>query len=269
MDDEENCLIETIEGIPCWNEEINAINIAFESEGEVMLLSEFNDTIDSCGWFKKALSFIKKNAVAIAVTAVVVAAVVTVAVAAPVFVTTVATAVMSSGGGAAALAGGISAGLAAAGSAVASSTLIPAAAATAAIAVGVAATADMIDAIEWEGVKYKVRELTEQVRYSIRNSQYYLAVATSEGKMFVSSIPVSHFIAMTAARAGLSVYTYYQNNALSLATVVNYNYYPQRSPAHKNGYFEHYHVYKANQTCHIFFGDPVWDEKRLEPAKDW
>ena len=153
MDDEENCLIETIEGIPCWNEEINSADIAFESEGEVMLLSEFNESIDSCGWFKKALSFIKKNAVAIAVTAVVVAAVVTVAVAAPVFVTTVATAVMSSGGGTAALAGGISAGLAAAGSAVASSTLVSASLTVAALAAGVAIRADMID-VTYEGVKY-------------------------------------------------------------------------------------------------------------------
>ena len=256
-----------------------------------MLLSEFNDTIDSCGWFKKALSFIKKNAVAIAVTAVAVAVVATVAVAAPVFVTTVATAVMSSGGGAAALAGGISAGLAAAGSAVASSTLIPAAAATAAIAVGVAATADIAENIAdgviidtpisggvsdttiekyHKGVRYVLTTLTATAISKLAKNAYFLALANKDdGAMYYCATPINKYLAISimAENTELSVYTYYESNARSIAQQAGNNMSPIWEKHHKYGYFDHYHLGNLSKPgephtrcrSHAFYGLPKFD----------
>lgn len=93
------------------------------------------------------------------------------------------------------------------------------------------------------------------------NNKYFLAVATGDGRMFITTIPVTDYAAMTATRAGLSAYTYNPTNALNLAITVNYGMYPTYHPAHGKGlgYFDHLHVYKANQTAHIFYGAPKFD----------
>lgn len=146
LDDEGNCLFEKVEGVACWNENIKDIDIVFEAEDEIVFLSDLNEDINNCGWFKKALKFVKKNAVAIVATVAVVAVVATVVVAAPALVAA-ATATISVGGGAAGLTGGISAGLVAAGSAIASSTLVTATVAAAVVTAGVAIGADIVDNI--------------------------------------------------------------------------------------------------------------------------
>ena len=232
--------MDEISGVGFVNDE-NEIDAVMNIDGEGVLLSEMRDAgmIENCGWFSNLIKSVAKTVAVVAVTVVAVAAVVvTAGVAAPAVV---------------------GAGVAVASTVVGTAATIAGyATLTAAIAAGVAITASMVDAIDWQGVKYKVEELTDAIRYKIRNNSYYLALATADGKMLITSSPVTDYVAMTAARGGVSVYTYYINNALTLAQIVNYNYYPQHHTAHHvgMGYFNHYHVYKSNQTSHIFYGAP-------------
>lgn len=237
--------VDEITGVGFLNDK-NEIDAVMNIDGEGILLSEMRNVgvIENCSWFSKIIKSVAKAVVVVAVAAVAVAAiVVTAGTAAPAVVAAgvgVSTTVVS-------------------GMVATAATIGAYASITAAIAAGVAITANMVDSIDWNGIKYDVVELTDSYRYNIRNDSYYLAIATVDGKMLITSAPVTDFVAMTAARGGLSVYTYRLNNALTLAQTVNYGFYPTYHNAHGRGmgYFNHYHVYKANQTSHIFYGAPV------------
>ena len=221
LDDEGNCLLEQIEGVACWNDDINDIDIVFESEDGVVLLSEFNDTLDNCGWFRKALKFIKKNAVAIVATVAVVAVVATVAVAAPAFIAA-ATATMSVGGSTAAAAGGISAGLVAAGSAIASSTLVSAAVATAAVATGVVLTACALDTAITLTDAY-VTDFADSVLKTNRADRYILVILSALDQPFVTHYkPVDKNTAKTWFSLGGQVWTPYSTDAIALINECGY-----------------------------------------------
>ena len=236
--------VDTLSGVGFINES-GEIDAVMNVDGEGILLSEMRSAgiIQNCGWFAKLFKKVVKT-VAVVATVVAAAAVV----------------VATAGVAATAVVGvGVAAATTASAVAATAATITGYATITAAIAAGIALTADMITEIEWQGLKYKMQELTDAVRYTILNNSYYLAIATSDGKMFITSLPVTEFVAMTAARGGLSVYTYYINNAVDLARIVNYNCYPKHHNAHGRGlgYFNHYHVYKSNQTSHIFYGAPI------------
>ena len=274
LDDEGNCLFEKVEGVACWNEHINDIDIVFEAEDDIIFLSDLNEDINNCGWFKKALKFVKKHAVAIVATVAVVAVVATVAVAAPAFVAA-ATATISVGGGTAGLAGGISAGLVAAGSAIASSTLVTATVAAAVVTTGAVASAIIVEPIAegieqiidkttgaileiaYNGTKYAVKELTDTVRYEMQNGLYWLATADKNtGKMYVSTAVVTISIASSAMKVGLSCYTPSFADAYNVAKIASDGLQPVHDEAHEVGYFNHYHRVNRKGVAHAFYGSP-------------
>ncbi len=287
LDDEDNCLFDKVEGIACWNENINDIDIVFEAEDDIVFLSDLNEDINNCGWFKKALNFVKKNAVAIVATVAVVAVVATVVVAAPAFVAA-ATATVSVSGGTAGLAGGISAGLIAAGSAVASSTFVTATVAAAAVTTGVVASAIIIepiaDGIEqvidkttgrileivYKGVNFASAVLTAEVVNVLSKNSYYIAWANpSDGAMYYCPVEIerSFAVSIMAANTIVSVYTYYKDNARSIAQQSGNDKSPIHELHHGYGYYDHYHLGnltdrgESHEVCksHAFYGLPQFN----------
>lgn len=271
LDDDGNCLFEKVEGVACWNENINNIDIVFEAEDGVVFLSDLDENINNCGWFKKALKFVKKHAVAIVATVAVVAVVATVAVAAPALVAA-ATATVSVGGGTA----GISAGLVAAGSAIASSTLVSTTIAAAAVTTGVVAAAIMVepiaDGIEqvvdkttgkileiiYKGVSYASAVLTATVASTLAKDAYFMTLANPKtGEMIYTTTAISKDFAVSimAANTSVSVYTYYEKNARSIAQQAENDKSPILERATEMGYFDHYHTYSHTKP-HAFFGLP-------------
>lgn len=221
LDDEGNCLFEKVEGVACWNENINDIDIVFEAEDEIVFLSDLNEDINNCGWFKKALKFVKKHAVAIVATVVVVAVVATVAVAAPAFVAA-ATAAVEVGGGLLGATGGITAGLVAAGSAIASSTLVSATVATAVVTTGVVLTACLLDEIITLTETYVV-DFAESVRKTDRADRYILVVMSALDQPLVTHYkPVTLETAKTWFSLGGQVWTPYSNDAVALIESCGY-----------------------------------------------
>lgn len=221
LDDEDNCLFEKVEGVACWNENINDIDIVFEAEDDIIFLSDLNENINNCGWFKKALKFVKKHAVAIVATVAVVAVVATVAVAAPAFVAA-ATATISVGGGTVGLAGGISAGLVAAGSAIASSTLVTATVAAAVVTTGAVLTACLLDDIITLTEAYVV-DFAESVRKTNRADRYLLIVMSALDQPLVTHYkPVTLETAKTWFSLGGQVWTPYSDDAIGLINSCGY-----------------------------------------------
>ena len=221
LDNEGNCLFEKVEGVACWNENINDVDIVFDTEDDVVFLSDLNENINNCGWFRRALSFIKKHAVAIVTAVAVVAVVATVAVAAPAFVAA-ATAVISTGGGTAALTGGISAGLVAAGSAVASSTLVSATVAAAAVTAGVVLTACLLETAD-ELTEAYVVDFAQSVRETNRSDRYLLVVMSALDQPLVTHYkPVTLETAKTWFSLGGQVWTPYSRDAITLIESCGY-----------------------------------------------
>lgn len=221
LDEEGNCLFEKVEGVACWNENIDDVDIVFEADDDIIFLSDLNEDINNCGWFKRALKFVKKHAVAIVATVVVVAVVATVAVAAPAFVAA-ATATISVGGGAAGLAGGISAGLVAAGSAIASSTLVTATVAAAAVTTGAVLTSYLLDTAISLSKAYVV-DFAESVRKTDRADRYLLVVMSALDQPLVTHYkPVSLETAKTWFSLGGQVWTPYSNDAIGLINLCGY-----------------------------------------------
>lgn len=284
LDEENNCLFEKVEGVACWNENIKDVDIVFESDDGVIFLSDLNENINNCGWFRKALNFVKKHAVQIVA---VVAVVATVAVAAPAFVAA-ATAVVSTGGGTAAIGGGITAGLVAAGSAIASSTLVGATVAAAAVTAGAVAGAIIVETIAegieqikdkttgaileivYKGVHYASTLLTASVVSTLAKDAYFMALANpTDGAMYycATAIDKNFAISIMAANTAVSVYTYYEYNARSIAQQAGNNMSPIWERHHAYGYFDHYHLGnlsirdERHQDClsHAFYGLPQFN----------
>ncbi len=221
LDDEGNTIFEQVEGVPCWNEITQSVDVVFEVDGEIIFLSELDESIDNCGWFKKALKFVKKNAVAIVAAVAVVAVVATVVVAAPAFVAAATTA-MSVSGGTAALAGGIGAGLAAANTAVLSSTLVTAAAAIATVTTGAVLTACILDDIITLTDTY-VTDFADSVGKTNRADRYILVVLEALDQPLVTHYkPVTLETAKTWFSLGGHVWTPYSNDAVALIESCGY-----------------------------------------------
>lgn len=221
LDDDENSIFEQIEGIACWNDKINDVDIAFETDGEVIFLSELNENINNCGWFRRALSFIKKHAVAAIIASVAVVAVVTVCVAAPAFVAA-ATAAVSTGGGTAAFTSGITAGLVAAGKAVASSALVSSTIAAAATVSSVVLTACAIEGIITLTETY-VTDFANSVKKTNREDRYILVVLSALDQPLVTHYkPVTLETAKNWFLLGGQVWTPYSNDAVSLIESCGY-----------------------------------------------
>lgn len=217
LDDDGNCLFEKVEGVACWNENINNIDIVFEAEDGIVFLSDLDENINNCGWFKKALKFVKKHAVAIVATVAVVAVVATVAVAAPALVAA-ATATVSVGGGTA----GISAGLVAAGSAIASSTLVSATIAAAAVTTSVVLATCLLDDIITLTEAYVV-DFAESVRKTDREDRYLLVVMSALDQPLITHYkPVTLETAKTWFSLGGQVWTPYSNDAINLINSCGY-----------------------------------------------
>ena len=116
-------------------------------------------------------------------------------------------------------------------------------------------TADMIKEVDWDGVTHKTEELTSDLRSELTPNKFYLAFPLKNGKLYISKIALSDFSAMRAARAKMSIYTLF-GNAYEMAKTVNYGYPPEHHTAKYNGYYDHYHAYRANKKSHIFYGLP-------------
>lgn len=287
LDDDGNCLFEKVEGLACWNDNINDIDVVFEADNDIIFLSDLNEDINNCGWFRKALKFVKKHAVAIAITAAAVAVVATVAVAAPAFVAA-ATAAISTGGGTVGLAGGIGAGLIGAGSAIASSTLVSTAVAVAAVATGAVVSAIIIEPIAedieqvidkttgkileiiYKGIHYASSLLTATVVSMLAKDAYFIALADpTDGTMYYCPIAIDKNFAVSimATNTIVSVYTYHEYNARSVAQQAGDNMSPIWERHHAYGYFDHYHLGnlsvkgESHQDCrsHAFYGLPQFN----------
>lgn len=233
--------VDTITGIGFIND-ANEIDAVMNVDGEGVLLSEMRNAglIDNVGWFSRVIKKIAKVVAVVAVTVAVVAVVVaTVGAAAPAVVAAgigVATTVVSS-------------------AAVTGATIAGYASITAAIAAGVLLTADMVKEVDWDGVTHKTEELTSDLRSKLTPDKFYLAFPLKNGKLYISKIALSDFSAMRAARAKMSIYTLL-GNAYEMAKTVNYGYPPEHHSAKFNGYYDHYHAYRANTKSHIFYGLP-------------
>lgn len=221
LDEENNCLFEKVEGVACWNENIKDVDIVFESDDGVIFLSDLNENINNCGWFRKALNFVKKHAVQIVAVVAVVAVVATVAVAAPAFVAA-ATAVVSTGGGTAAIGGGITAGLVAAGSAIASSTLVGATVAAAAVTAGAVLAACLLDETITLSESY-VLDFADSVKKTNREDKYILVVLSALDQPLVTHYkPVTLETAKAWFSLGGQVWTPYSNDAIKLINSCGY-----------------------------------------------
>lgn len=230
--------IDEIQGV-CFINDNGEVDAVLNVEGEGILLSEMRDAgmIQNCGWFTK---LIKKVAVATTVVAVTVAA--------------VAVVVATAGAAAPAVVG---VGVAAATATTTSALAIASTSLTVAvIAAGVAVTATVVE-FTFEGVKYRLEELTDSVRYELRNNGLYrLALTNSDGMMLVSTIVVDANTASRAMKSGISCYTYSYINAYNVAKMASDGGIPVHDEAHKAGYFAHYHRANRKGSAHAFYGFP-------------
>ncbi|MBO7527815.1 MAG: hypothetical protein J6T74_08020 [Clostridia bacterium] len=236
--------IDTITGIAFINE-YGEIDAVMNIDGEGILLSEMKDAglIANCGWFSK---LIKKVVKAVAVVAAVVAAV---AVTAAVVIATAgaaAPAVVAAGVG-------ITAGTSLATTAIASTCLT-----VAMVAAGISLASTLVAELNFEGVNYKLEEYSKVAKELLKGF-YYLAIGDSEGRMLISPIRLpSVALASLAMKTGLSVYSPDSLEAYAAAQLAGDGLAPVLDPAHKDGYFAHYHAFgRPRPSSHAFYGVPT------------
>lgn len=172
--------------------------------------------------------------------------------------------------------------------AVASSTLVSATVAAAAITTGVVATAIIVEPlaediekvvnkstgqllkIVYKGVDYAAEILTEAIISKLSKKEYFMALADStDGAMYYCCVPIDKAFAISimAANTVVSVYTFYETNARSVAQQAGNNMSPLWERHHAYGYFDHYHLGnlskmgESHQDCrsHAFFGLPQFN----------
>jgi len=241
--------VDEIRGVGFINEN-NEIDAVMNVDGEGILLSEMQNSglIENCGWFS---NLIKQVATVVAVTAVVVAAaavvVATAGAAAPAVIAAgvgVTTTVVSA-------------------TAATAATIAGYATITAAIAAGVYVGAEVVDKITYNGIDYKAEELTEVKMKVLPTGTYYLALATSDGKIVFCPTPISRSLAVAIMRANtvVSVYTYTDASARGIAQEAGNFMSPIWDYRHKSGYLNHYHLGNqvSHSACysHAFYGLPV------------
>lgn len=235
--DTENPLMDSIHGVGFIND-AGEIDAVMNVDGEGILLSEMRNAgmIQNCGWlsnlFKKIVKAVAVVAAVVAVAAVVVA---TAGAAAP--------AVVAAGVG-------VVAGTA---STIASTCLT-----VAMVAAGISLAAIAVTTIDFEGIKYELKEYAKVAKELLKGF-YYLAVGDSEGRMLVSPVRLPTVAAAAAAmNAGLSVYSPDALEAYAAAQLAGGGLAPVLDPAHQNGYFAHYHVCgRPKPASHAFYGVPT------------
>ena len=230
--------VEEIQGVAFINEKGN-VDAVMNIDGEGLLLSEMQDMgiIQNCGWFKKLFKkVVKVVAVAAAVVAVAAVVVATVGATAPAVV---------------AVGAGVVAGTAA-------TTLTSTCLTVAMVAAGISLAATAVASIDFEGVKYELKEYSKVAKELIKGF-YYLAIGDKDGRMLVSPIRIpTAALASKAMKSGLSVYSPDPLEAYAVAQMTGNGMAPVLDPAHENGYFAHYHAYgRPKPSSHAFYGIPT------------
>lgn len=112
--------------------------------------------------------------------------------------------------------------------------------------------------IDFEGITYKLEEYSKVAKELLKGF-YYLAVGDNEGRMLVSPIRLpSVALAALALKTGLSVYSPDQTEAYAAAQLASNGLAPVLDPAHKDGYFAHYHAFgRPKPSSHAFYGIPT------------
>lgn len=271
--------IEEISGVAFINDK-NQIDAVMNIDDESILLSEMREAgmIQNCGWFKRLV----KKVVKVAVVAVMVA---TVAVA------TAAVVVATAGAAAPALvAAGVgittSAGITAASTAigVVAGALFAMTVGQAAIEAGTAISEPIAEGVSqivdkstnvvleivYKGVSYASTLLTAAVVSTLAKDVYFMTLANpNDGAMYycATAIDKNFAISIMAANTIVSVYTYYETNARSIAQQAGNNMSPIWERHHAYGYFDHYHLGnlsargESHKDCHshAFYGLPQFN----------
>ncbi|MFQ6724077.1 MAG: hypothetical protein ACLRFE_01910 [Clostridia bacterium] len=268
--------IEEISGVGFINDK-NQIDAVMNIDGESILLSEMQEAgmIQNCGWFKKLVKKVVKVAVVVAAVAVVA-------------VTTAAVVVATAGAAAPALvAAGVgvttSAGIGAA-AGVAAGALFALTVGQAAIQAGTAISEPIAEDISqvvdkatnaileivYKGVSYASALLTATVASNLAKDTYFMTLANpTDGAMYycATAIDKNFAISIMAANTSVSVYTYYETNARSVAQQAGNNMSPIWERHHDYGYFDHYHLGnlsargESHKDCHshAFYGLPQFN----------
>lgn len=246
--------VDEITGVGFLNEN-DEIDAVMNVDGDAVLLSEMRSAgmIENCGWFSRLIKKVAKFVAVVAVAAVAVAAVVVTAGAA-------APAVVAAGVGVSTTV--------VAGAVATAATIGAYATITAAIAAGVYVAADAIDRITYNNVDYEAEVLTEELIKKLPTAKYYLAIASSDGKMVCSTQPINRSLAVSVMRANtvVSVYTFSDSNARGIAQEAGDFMSPIWDYRHQSGYFNHYHLGnlsvrgESHSACksHAFYGFPVF-----------
>lgn len=129
-----------------------------------------------------------------------------------------------------------------------------------ALLVGVGVLTYALTEINFNGVKYDVRELSRSVVDTINKYSYFLAKTGDDGKLYISKISVSQNTAVAYLRAATrksqnSVYHFNSSYAREVAYLA-LNCVPDYHNAHKIGYYNHYHVAGHKLYGHAFYGWP-------------
>lgn len=244
--------IDEITGIAFINSN-NEIDAVMNVEGESVLLSEMNSAglINNCGWFSRLV----KKVVKVAIITVVAAAVV--AVTAAVVVCTAgaaAPALIAAGVGittSTATAAGIGLGVAAGAlffSTIGIAALQAGTAISEPIAEGVSQLIDKTTGalleIIYKGVSYASVLLTSAIISTLAQNAYFLALAAKDGRMYYSPVAIDRVFAVSIMQfnSAVSVYTFLEKNARSIAQEASINKSPLFDYAHDIGYFNHYHL---------------------------
>ncbi|MDR2266037.1 MAG: hypothetical protein LBE09_00430 [Christensenellaceae bacterium] len=128
----------------------------------------------------------------------------------------------------------------------------------AAVAAGVSLAATIVAEIDFQGVKYKVEEYAK-VAAQLLVGYYYLAIGDSAGKMLVSPVRLPTVaVAALAMQQGFSVYSPDPFEAQLAAQTAGGGLSPVLDPAHRDGYFAHYHAFgRPKPSSHVFYGMPT------------
>ena len=82
---------------------------------------------------------------------------------------------------------------------------------------------------------------------------------SSTGAMYycVTAIDRNFALSIMSYNNRVSVYTYYEYNARSIAQEASHNKFPIHHDAHRSGYYDHYHVSPyTDDGAHAFYGLP-------------
>lgn len=129
------------------------------------------------------------------------------------------------------------------------------------VAVGISLAATAVASIDFEGVKYELKEYSKVAKELIKGF-YYLAIGDKDGRMLVSPIRIpTATLASKAMQTGLSVYSPDPLEAYAVAQLAGNGMAPVLDPAYPNGYFAHYHAYgRTKPSSHAFYSIPTAKE---------